>query len=94
MRTNPSSSAVQLRKRGRPVKNPPITPRISFIVEEPIDLGELLTPREASELLKLSLDWLKKMRHKKVGPPYNKLGKLVRYSKPELLKWVAATGSS
>lgn len=49
---------------------------------------ELLTPKEAAKLLKISLSWLAKARKRGDGPPYIKMGKPIRYSKAALLAWL------
>jgi excisionase family DNA binding protein len=48
----------------------------------------LLTPREAAELLKVSLSYLAKARMKGDGPPFIKVGRSVRYSEAALLQWM------
>ncbi len=40
----------------------------------------LLSAKEASKLLKLSVSWLAKARMRGDGPPYLQLGRAVRYS--------------
>jgi hypothetical protein len=40
----------------------------------------LLTPRDAANLLRVSLSWLAKARMRGDGPPYVKLGRAVRYT--------------
>ena len=49
---------------------------------------EVLTPKEAAELLRVSLSWLAKARMSVDGPPYIKFGKSIRYSKAALLAWL------
>jgi excisionase family DNA binding protein len=48
----------------------------------------LLTPKEAAQLLKVSLSWLAKARMRGDGPPFIKIGKSIRYSEAALLQWV------
>jgi hypothetical protein len=46
---------------------------------------KLLTPKEAAELLKVSLSWLAKARMRGDGPPFIKIGRSIRYSELALL---------
>ena len=48
----------------------------------------LLTAKEASRLLKLSVSWLAKARMRGDGPPYLRLGRAIRYSEGGLLQWM------
>ena len=48
----------------------------------------LLTPKDASKFLKVSLSWLAKARMRGDGPPYIKFGKSIRYSEAALLDWL------
>jgi Helix-turn-helix domain len=41
---------------------------------------KLLTPKEAAELLKVSVSWLAKARIRGDGPPFIKIGRSIRYS--------------
>jgi hypothetical protein len=47
----------------------------------------LLTPKEASNLLRLSTSWLAKARMRGDGPAYTKLGRSIRYPENALLDW-------
>ncbi len=49
---------------------------------------ELLSSEEAGALLKIEPLTLATWRFQKKGPPYYKLGGLVRYDKAALIKWV------
>jgi excisionase family DNA binding protein len=51
---------------------------------------KLLTPKEAAQLLKVSLSWLAKARMRGDGPPFIKIGRAVRYSEAALLQWMRA----
>lgn len=51
---------------------------------------KLLTPKEAAELLKVSLSWLAKARMRGDGPPFIKIGRSIRYSELALLQWMKA----
>ena len=48
----------------------------------------LLTPKEASKLLKVSLSWLAKARMRSDGPPYIRVGRAIRYIEAALLQWM------
>ena len=48
----------------------------------------LLTPKEATQFLRLSLSWLAKARMHGDGPPYVKLGRSVRYREGDLVHWL------
>jgi len=47
----------------------------------------LFKPIEAAHFLGLSQSWLAKLRLSGDGPPYMKVGRQVRYSRADLLKW-------
>jgi predicted DNA-binding transcriptional regulator AlpA len=47
----------------------------------------LLTANDAANRLRLSRSWLAKARMRGDGPPYVKLGRLVRYGESTLAKW-------
>lgn len=49
---------------------------------------QLLTAEELSALIRVKPDTLERWRMRKQGPPYIKLGKLVRYSRSDVAKWV------
>ena len=51
-------------------------------------IGTFLTPKEAAELLKVSVSWLAKARSRGDGPPFIKIGRCVRYSAAALEEWV------
>jgi excisionase family DNA binding protein len=48
----------------------------------------LLSPKEAAKLLKVSLSWLAKARMNGDGPPYIRVGRSIRYSDAALLQWL------
>lgn len=48
----------------------------------------LLVPKEAAQLVRLSLSWLAKARMRGDGPPYVKLGRSIRYTEAGLLQWM------
>ncbi len=47
-----------------------------------------LSPKEVEEAFNIPTTTLEKWRYRKVGPPYRKLGKLVRYQCSEVESWV------
>lgn len=49
---------------------------------------EMLTPKEAAELLKVSGSFLAKARMSGDGPPFIKIGRAVRYSDAALKDWI------
>ena len=51
-------------------------------------LANLLTPKEAAVLLKVSGSWLAKARMRGDGPPFIKVGRSIRYSEATLLQWM------
>jgi excisionase family DNA binding protein len=48
----------------------------------------LLSPKEAAKLLKVSTSWLAKARMQGDGPPYIRIGRSIRYSEAALLQWL------
>ena len=48
----------------------------------------LLSPKEAAKLLKVSTSWLAKARMNGDGPPYMRVGRSIRYSEAALLQWL------
>jgi len=51
---------------------------------------ELLTPKEAAVVLRMSESWLAKARMRKDGPPFLEIGRSRRYDKAALLRWLKA----
>lgn len=49
----------------------------------------LFKPIEAAQFLGLSQSWLAKLRLSGDGPPYMKVGRQVRYSQADLMRWAA-----
>jgi hypothetical protein len=49
---------------------------------------ELLTPKEAAALLKISESFLAKARMRGDGPRYRKLSRSVRYEKTDVVLWL------
>jgi hypothetical protein len=48
----------------------------------------LLTPKEESELLRVSLSWLAKARMRGDGPPYVPVGRSIRYTEAGNRQWI------
>ena len=55
------------------------------------DLERLLTPKEATQVLRLGLSWLAKARMRGDGPPYVKLRRTVRYRHDPVAESACAT---
>ena len=55
---------------------------------------QLLTTAEAATYLNVKPRTLDNWRHKLTGPPYKKIGQLVRYDAKELSAWVDASSES
>lgn len=53
-------------------------------------VASLLTPREATRILKVSVSWLAKARMRGDGPAYIKVGRGVRYTEVALQQWLKA----
>jgi len=49
---------------------------------------QALTEHEVARELKLSVKTLQAWRNRKVGPPYRKLGRCVRYFRADLDRWL------
>lgn len=48
----------------------------------------LLSPDEVEEIFNIPATTLEKWRSKKIGPPYHKLGKHIRYKPQDVEKWI------
>ena len=54
-----------------------------------LDLAPLLSAKEASRLLKVSLSWLAKARMRGDGPPYIRISpRSIRYAEAALIQWM------
>jgi excisionase family DNA binding protein len=53
-----------------------------------IGIERLLTPKEAADLLRVSMSWLAKARMRGDGPPYIRIGRSIRYSEAALHHWM------
>jgi predicted DNA-binding transcriptional regulator AlpA len=49
---------------------------------------ELVVPKEAASIIKMSISWLAKARMTGDGPTYIRIGRSIRYSKTSLLHWL------
>lgn len=58
-----------------------------FDLPKPTDRNKLVSEKEAAELLGISTSWFRQKRTKGDGPPYVKMGSLVRYRISELEEW-------
>jgi predicted DNA-binding transcriptional regulator AlpA len=52
------------------------------------DIDPLLTEKEVAMILKISVKTARRYRSCKSGPPYVKLGTLVRYPYSKLQEWI------
>ena len=56
-----------------------------------LDRSHLLSEDEVADILAISAETLRKWRHHGTGPVYQKMGQLVRYSIPDLEKYLRAS---
>lgn len=76
-------------------KDPPVMPADSpplaaaSIHLATLQPGELLTEAEAAEILNCSRTTLANARSLKKGPPFVKVGAMVRYIRSRLMEWAA-----
>jgi predicted DNA-binding transcriptional regulator AlpA len=56
--------------------------------EQLLESDRLLAAKDAADRLRLSTSWLAKARMRGDGPPFVKLGRLVRYRESALAKWI------
>jgi excisionase family DNA binding protein len=59
------------------------------VKKQPAPTPEVMTTPEAALYLRCSTQLLEIMRCRGGGPPYTKVGRLVRYRKSALEKWLA-----
>jgi hypothetical protein len=59
-----------------------------FLDKQHRDPSPLLTAKEASIFLKVSLSWLAKARMHGDGPPYICIGRSIRYAEAALIQWM------
>jgi hypothetical protein len=50
---------------------------------------ELLTEREVSAAYSLTIPWLRRVRIERRGPPFLRLGRMVRYRRVDLERYLA-----
>lgn len=53
-----------------------------------------LTEKEAAILLSISFRTLQAWRHRKIGPPYVRVGRAIRYEEDALVAWMRARSVS
>jgi hypothetical protein len=51
-------------------------------------MENLLSPEELAQILGVKPQTLARWRVNKNGPPYSKLGKIIRYNKVDLIDWL------
>ena len=54
----------------------------------------LLSPKEVRDLTGFSLPQLEVWRARREGPPFFKVGRMVKYNRRELEQWLSAQGGS
>ena len=81
-----SNHRLQQRAADEPSRHLPRTMRNT--PPNSLQLSPLLTPKEASRLLKVSLSWMAKSRMRGDGPPYICIGRSIRYSEAALIQWM------
>ena len=54
----------------------------------PAVIATLMTPKDAANVLKVSLSWLAKARMRGDGPPYIRVGRSIRYADLALMQWM------
>jgi len=63
-------------------------PRVKLTSPRVKLIRPIMTTNEAAEYLRVSHQTLEIARHKGRGPQYSKMGRMVRYTKIDLDKWV------
>ncbi|TSD62415.1 helix-turn-helix domain-containing protein [Aeromicrobium piscarium] len=51
------------------------------------DAGEILTPEQVAALLQVSPRTIEEWRRTRIGPPWRRMGRHVRYLRREVLVW-------
>ena len=59
-----------------------------YFVNENGDHDKLMTPRQLAQYLESSISALSQYRALGIGPEYFKIGKMVRYRKSDVDKWL------
>jgi hypothetical protein len=52
-------------------------------------IDTLLTPEEAGKKVRRSTAWPARARHERAGPPFIRVGRLIRYPAEGLERWLA-----
>lgn len=60
----------------------------TLAAKPPTVIATLMTPKDAAEILKVSLSWLAKARMRGDGPPYIRVGRSIRYAEAALIQWM------
>ena len=90
-RSGEARRVIMTNRTSKPPRSPRAEPPLEAILKSARELDcreRLLTPRDAANLLRLSLSWLAKARMRGDGPPYVKLGRAIRYSEGALVQWM------
>jgi excisionase family DNA binding protein len=66
-----------------------VQPPATSDAAEPAALPEILTTLEAAAMLRCSRQYLEGARVHGDGPPFTRMGRLVRYRKTAILAWLA-----
>ena len=51
-------------------------------------MDQLISEREAANLLGMSLSWMRQLRWRGEGPPHSRLGNRTKYAMADLEAWV------
>jgi hypothetical protein len=74
------------------LEDPPLEPIRPMSDKRAAEAGtgfeELLTPKEAAKLLRVSASWLAKARMRGDGPPFMVFGRSIRYGGGGLVRWM------
>ena len=57
-------------------------------IEPAAAVERLLTQKEVTHFLRVSLSWLAKARMRGDGPPFVKLGRSIRYTETGIVQWM------
>lgn len=78
-------------RRGLRIRSvPPPSEYTPAVTLDRLEDDQCIDERLVSQLMAVSLSWVRKQRLLNQGPPYIKLGKAVRYPVRGLRKWLAA----
>ena len=59
------------------------------VSERTADAGRLVSERTAATYCDVSTGAMRRWRSKKIGPPFFRLGKLIRYRMADIEQWLA-----